>query len=344
MARGTGKYNRTFSEEKWSLVNNFNKESLEDFLTECRSQKKSPRTIEAYWQDLRIVLIHILDKHDNKNVTELTKKDFRNIVLWLSEGVGGTDDDNQGRSNARASRIKSAINSYMDFLENDDSYDYDQNMAKKVKGLPKERVKTNEDDFFFTFTEFIAVRDRLIENEDYQTAALWSLSFDSGARRNEVAQVEKSCFYDENNHWTNVVRGKRGKLFPLVYLDDTREIVLKWLEQRGEDDIPSLWVVGAGDNKRAADRDVLYSRIVKCSKILSEIRGKETEIFPHSLRHARAECLSRGEDDRLKDGNGNNRVYSLDEIRVLLHHESIDITQSYLKPRDNEILQNMFGF
>lgn len=344
MARGTGKYNRTYSDEKWKLVNQFNKDSLDDFLTEYRSQKKSPRTVEAYRQDLRIVLIHILDRYDNKKVTDMTKKDFRNIMLWLSEGVGGTKDDSQGRSNARSSRIKSAINSYMDFLENDDTYDYDQNMAKKVKGLPKERVKTDEGAFFFTFKEFIEVRNRLVETGDLQMAALWSLTFDSGARRGEIAQVEKHGFADPTNHWTNVVRGKRGKMFPLVYLDDTRDIVMKWLEQRGEDDIDLLWIVGDGENRHAASSELLYSRIMKCARILSEVRGEEVALFPHSLRHSRAECLSRGEDDRLKDADGKNRIYTLDEIRILLHHDSVDVTQSYLKPRDAEILQGMFGF
>ena len=344
MARGSGRYNRTFSEEKWALVNPENKQILDDFLLEYRSQKKSPKTIEGYRQDLRIILVHIMEKHNNKSLLEMSKKDHRNVSLWLSEGMGGTSSDNQGRSNARVNRMRSALNSMMTFVEEDDSYDYDQNLSKKVKGLPKERVKTDEDDFFFSFAEFIEVRDRLIEAGDYQTAALWSVAFDSGARRSEIAQVEKAGFLDPDNHWTNVVRGKRGKKFPLIYLDDTRDIVLKWLEQRGEDDIASLWTVGNGQDRHAATSELLYSRIVKCARILSEIRGEDCEIFPHSIRHSRAECLSRGEDDRLKDENGNNRVYTLDEIRVLLHHDSVDVTQSYLKPRDNEILQGMFGF
>ena len=342
MSRGTC-YNRTFSPEKWEQVNPENKQILDDFLLEFRSQKKSPRTIQAYYQDLRIILIHIMEKHGNKSLLEMTKKDFRNISLWLSEGMNGNADDNQGRSNARVNRMKASLNSMMTFCEEDDSYDYDQNLAKKVKGLPRERVKTDESDFFFTYSEFIAVRDRLVANGDLQTAALWSLEFDSGARRGEIAQVEKAGFYDPNTHWTNVVRGKRGKMFPLVYLGDTRDIVLQWLEQRGDDDIPLLWTVGSGEDKHAADPDLIYSRIMKCSRILSEIRGEECEIFPHSIRHSRAECLSRGEDDRLKDANGNNRVYSLDEIRVFLHHDSIDVTQGYLKPRDNEILEGMFN-
>ena len=190
--RGDGKYNRTFDPELWEQVNPGNKEILEDFLMELRQRKRSERTIEGYFQDLRIILIHIFKNHSNSSILELTKKDFRNISLWLSSGRGGGKTDNQGRSSSRTNRMKSALNSMLTFVEEDDSYDYEVNLAKKVKGLPKDPVKINDDDFFFTFSEFIAVRDRLVEMDDLQTAVLWSLSFDSAGRRNEIYQVQKN--------------------------------------------------------------------------------------------------------------------------------------------------------
>ena len=113
MARGSGRYNRTFSEEKWALVNPENKQILDDFLLEYRSQKKSPKTIEGYRQDLRIILVHIMEKHNNKSLLEMSKKDHRNVSLWLSEGMGGTSSDNQGRSNARVNRMRIALNIMM---------------------------------------------------------------------------------------------------------------------------------------------------------------------------------------------------------------------------------------
>lgn len=332
MGRSRGVYTNVYSEEKWELVNKVNKEILDDFLTEYRQQKKSPGTINGYFQDLRIVLIKILDDFDNKSILEMTKKDFRKLNLWFDEC---------GMSPARCNRIHSATNSLLTFVEEDDDYDYEVNTSKKVKGVPREKVKTNEDDFFFTFEEFIQVRNKLIEMKDLQTAVMWSLAFDSGARKNEVFQVKKEGLLDGNK--TNIVKGKRGKLFPLVYLDDTKELIRQYLEERGDDDIESLWVSGKGENKKPITPMALYDRILKCNEILKEIRGEETNIFFHSCRHSRIECLIQGTDDRLKDENGNNKKFPIEQVQVFVHHSSCDTTQGYLKDHSEDTINEMFG-
>ena len=333
MARGRGVYNRVYSLEKWEQVSKENKDIMEDFLTEYRQQKKAESTLHAYYEDLRLVLIKILDDFNNKSILEMSKKDFRRLNIWF---------DDSGMSPARCNRIHSVINSLLTFCEDDDDYEYEVNQSKKVKGVPREKVKTNEDDFFFTYDEFVKVRNILVERGDLQTAVMWSLAFDSAARRNEVYQVTKYGLLDGNK--TNVVRGKRGKMFPLIYLDDTKELIRQYLEERGEDDIDSLWVTGKGENKRPLSGSItLYDRILKCNKILSDVRGEETNIFFHTCRHSRIECLLRGEDNRLKDENGNNKKFPIEQIMVFVHHSDVSTTQSYTKDRTEETINDMFG-
>lgn len=328
-------YNNFYTPELWAQVNNENKMILEDFLAEYRQRKKSKGTINAYRNDIRIVLIYILEKLNNKSILELKKKDFRGLSLYFTEECG--------LSSARVNRLHSAVNSLLTFCEDDDDYDYDINYSKKVAGLPRERVKDNDDDFFFTYDEFIKVRDILVEQDKLQLAVLWSLSFDSAGRRNEIFQVKKEGLIDGNK--TNVVIGKRGKKFNLVYLDDTRELIKKYLEQRGDDDIESLWIKGSGENKKPLlDSQVLYDRICQISKILSDVRGEECKIFNHSIRHSRLECLSQGTDERLKDENGNNKKFTLDQIQIFAHHSDPSTTQGYLKDHSEDTINSMFGF
>lgn len=327
-------YNNFYTPELWYEVNQENKHILNDFIAECKQRQKSKGTIEGYYSDLRIVLIYILKELGNRSILELKKKDFRGMSLYFSEDCQ--------MSTARVNRIKSACNSMLTFCEEDDDYDYEINYSKKVAGLPKKPVKDNEDDFFFTFEEFIKVRDILVEQGKLQLAVLWSIGFDSAGRKNELFQIEKHGLLNGNK--TNVVVGKRGKKFTLVYLDDTKELIRQYLEERGEDDIDSLWIKGSGENKEPVTYDTIYERICSISKILSEVRDEECNIFPHTMRHSRLECLAQGTDTRLVDKDGNIRKYPLEQIQVFAHHSDVSTTQSYLKDHSDDTINDMFGF
>ena len=333
MARGRI-YNNFYTPELWGQVNKENKRILEDFLAEYKQRKKSKNTISSYFQDLRIILIYILKEHRNKSVLEMNKKDFRGMSLYFTEECG--------MSSARVNRLKSSINSLLTFCEEDDDYDYEINMAKKVKGIPRERVRDDDDDFFFTFEEFIKVRDILIEKGKLQSAVLWSLGFDSAGRRNELLQVEKHGLTENNK--TNIVVGKRGKKFCLVYLDDTKELIRQYLEERGEDDIDSLWYKNLNGKREPVTSDALYDRICSISNVLSEVRGENYNIFPHTMRHSRLECLAQGTDTRLLDENGNPKKFPLEQVQVFAHHSDVSTTQSYLRDHSEDTINSMFGF
>lgn len=327
-------YNNFYTPELWEQVNKENKRIIDDFLAEYKQRKKSKGTIDGYFNDLRIIMIYILKELSNRCVLELNKKDFRGLSLYFTEECG--------MSPARTNRLKSAINSLLTFCEEDDDYEYEINMAKKVKGIPRERVKDNEDNFFFTFDEFIKVRDILVKRGRLQDAVLWSIGFDSAGRRNELFQIEKHGLLDRNK--TNTVIGKRGKKFYLVYLDDTQELIRQYLEERGEDNIDSLWIKGSGQNKQPITGDALYDRVCSISKILSEVRGEQCNIFPHTMRHSRLECLAQGTDTRLVDENGNPQKYPLEQVQVFAHHSDVSTTQGYLKDHSSELIDEMFGF
>lgn len=327
-------YNRFYSDELWAQVNKKNKDILQDFLEEYKQRKKSKGTIDTYYQNLRIVFIYILREHDNKYILDMTRKDFRRLSLYLT--------DECGMSAARANNIKSACNSMLTFCEEDDDYDYDINQSKKVVGPPKEPVKDNEDDFFFTFDEFIKVRDILVARGKLQWAVMWSLAFDSAGRRNEVFQVKKHGLLDGNK--TNIVVGKRGKKFPLIYLDDTKELIRQYLEQRGEDDIDSLWYRNSNGKRVEIQPETLYERVCSINKILSEVRGTECNIFFHTIRHSRLECLSQGTDLRVTDKEGKPIKFPLEKVQLVAHHSSSSTTQLYLQDHSGDEIDQMFGF
>jgi integrase/recombinase XerD len=327
-------YNRIYTEADWNAVNKENKIMMEDYLEEYRQRKMKPKTIEQYFNDLRIVMIYILKELNNKSILTLTKKDFRRFNLWLQE---------KEMSNARVNRLMSSVRSMLTYIEDDEDYEYESNVARKVKGLPRDPVRTNEEDFFLTYEQVMKLRNYLIEKEEWQLCSLWMMFYDSGARRNEIFQINKKGILEGNK--TNIVIGKRGKQFPLVYLNDTREIFVKYLEERGADTVDSMWVIGKGENRRPASYECLYDRMISLSKILSELEGKEINFFCHSLRHTRCEHLLQGLDPRIIDkSTGLPKKFSLEEVQLFLHHSDPKTTQGYARDHSEDTINNMFDF
>jgi len=216
-------YNIFFDEEIWKLVNPINKDILQDFLLELKQNKKSDQTIYQYEKDIMGMFIYVYKKFDNKSVLELNKKDFRNYSLYLTGECGV--------SNARHNRLMSSLRSMLNYIENEDDYEYLTNVAKKVKGLGKEPVR---EIFFLTDEQILKLKNKLIELKEFQKATLLMLAYDSGARKAELAGVKKQSFLDCNKSNTNKVVGKRRKAFNLVYFSGTRECAKLWLEQRGK--------------------------------------------------------------------------------------------------------------
>ena len=153
-------YNRIYSKKKWDEVNKYNKNLMEDYLLELKSQKKSQGTIDQYRNDLRIMFIYILEELDNKEIYKLKKKHFRNYLMWLSD---------KGMSNARVNRLMSALRSCLSYASDEEEYEdmLEINYAQKVKGLSKEKVRTI---IFLTDEEIEHIYSRLIEKGKYQQA------------------------------------------------------------------------------------------------------------------------------------------------------------------------------
>jgi len=328
-------YNRIYTEEEYKLVNQENKDIILDFIEEYKQRKMKKTTLDQYANDLRIVALFVKNFCNNQSILDLNKRDFRKLSIWLS--------DSCKMSNARSNRIMSSCRSMLTYIEDSDDYDYLTNIAKKIKGLPKDPVRNNSDDMFMSFVQIMRVRQKLLDMGELQLAVLHMLSFDSGGRRNELAQVKKKGLLESNA--TNIVIGKRGKSFRLNYLDDTKELIGQWLCKRGDDNVESLWVTGEGEHKREASYELLYDWVMKIREVISNLEGREINIFPHSYRHSRIESLLQGTDLRIIDKQtGLPKKFSLELVQTYVHHSDPKTTQDYSKDHSEEIINEMFDF
>jgi integrase len=319
-------YNKVYDEGTWDKVNEKSKLLLDDFILDLRENKKSPSTIKQYFSDLRGFFCHLLREYDNRFVLDLTKRDFKQYSLSLL--------DDRKLSNARRNCMVASIHSLLEYAELDDDYGYDINAARLVKSLRKEPVR---DIVFVSDDDILSLFNRLMSRGDFQIATLLMLSYDSAGRRAELAQVTKNSFLDKSRNNTNTVIGKGRKKFSLVYFDKTKLAASEWLKQRGEDSIDSLFI---DSNTCGVTNDNIY-RMFCYMRNLINLGGKEDTFSPHSMRHS---SLA-----NYKDGTHYvcrsllNSGFSIDQLKILAHHESVETTLSYLPDIADTELENMFG-
>lgn len=322
-------YNKTFNAQIWDQVNPQSKELLDDFVLDMKSRKLSPITVRQYEADLRAFLCHLYRAYSNRFVLELTRKDLMKYALCLVE--------ERKLSNSRRNGLMACLRSLLEYAELDDDWNYEISAARLIKSLQKEPVKPI---IFVSDEDVMGLFHALMDRQEYQKATLLILAYESAARRAELAQVEKFSFLDPTRNNTNVVVGKGRKKFALVYFETTRQAALKWLEQRGEDDIADLFV--AGEPRHEADPMDVYYMFKSMRDLLEHLPGDdELEFSTHSMRHS---ALA-----NYRDGTHNvcralgRSGFSIEQLQVLAHHDSSDTTLSYLPDTSTQELESMFG-
>lgn len=319
-----GTYNRIYTKEKFDQVNKYNRNLLDDYMLQIKAEGKSLGSQKQYYNDARIILIYILDELGNKPLYKLNRKSFRNIVLWMQEN---------GLSPARINRMLSTCRNLLNFGLDDDDYSDEFEDCKanpsRIKGMQKEKVR---DIVFLTDEEVHTIFSYLMEKGRYSEALLCGLMYDSAGRRAECYQVKRSDISLEKSFTLNEVVGKRGKKFKLMYHDLTKKAFAA-LEESRDDDNDSLWVTRSGE---PASYESLYAWCISWRKILNN----EKDFNNHSFRHSALESLSTGEHYVAKKLN---KKFSIQELKLLAHHEDISTTDSYLKCKDEEMLLEAFG-
>ncbi len=318
---------RLFNKKDWEDVSEKNKELYEDYLLELESAGKAKKTRDQYAFDLRAFFCYLVREKNNKYVLDLKRREFRNFFLKLQRA---------GTSSARINRFQSSVRNLLEFACISDDYSYQNNEMAHIKGLQKESVR---EIVFLTDQQVNILIDELLKRKHYQRALWVSLAYDSAGRRNELHQVKKDGF-SENNQ-TNVVVGKRSKKFRLIYFNRTKILFKLWEKQRGEDDIPSLWVTGKGKNKKPMTYEAMYGFVDEFREILKKRTGEDIPVNPHAFRHSCLTNLENGSHHTLREIGKDSLDIRL--LQTLAHHSDLSTTQSYIKDNSQEKLANALG-
>ena len=326
------------TQEEWEEVNDFNKFIFEDFIT--NSTELSPKTKIAYESNLKIWFIWVKNNLNNKSQLDIKPLDFKRFQNWMV---------NRGCSSADCANKRAAIsslNNYIDVYYRDDYPQFRNFINKSIARPPKAFVNEKVP---FTKDEFAHLISVLEERGDWQKIAYLKFTLDTGCRRAESLQVMKDfvdikptikqkTHVDENgNEITKEIkfyvtplirckgRGATGRERKFKFSQDTMDALKKWVEVRGEDDCPYMFVSKYKGEVKGISEGTLNSW---STNVFSPIVGRR--FHPHLLRESKATQLA------VEEGK------DISVIQHLLGHESSETTQIYIIRDDTDDLDELF--
>lgn len=326
------------TEEQWISVNVESRKIVKDFLEQ--STQLSTYTLNQYESALKIYFWYIHENCDDKPFYEIKSRDFLKFQNWMI---------NRGLSSSAVKlkrSVVSSLNGYILLYYEDEYPNFKNYISKKIPNPPSAFVNKKEP---LTLEEYKNLCDKLEEKELWQQLAYLRFSFSTSARRNEVRQLLKTVVNEEpifkdveskdkdgnkimlqsKSYLTHDVRckgkGKIGVVRKLQFDQLTMDAIKKWLEVRGEDDCPYVFVTKSGDGVKQM---ALETPNVWCNDIFKDIVGRR--VHPHLLRESRATSLvvEQGKD--------------ISVAQKLLGHKSSQTTEIYVIRRDENASDGAF--
>ncbi|MHC1750719.1 MAG: tyrosine-type recombinase/integrase [Cellulosilyticaceae bacterium] len=313
-----------YTPEKWELVNVANKKLLKVYLRSLITKKLRPSTIEQYEADLKFFLVWNLLYNENMCVLNFKKRHFDDFKFFMME--------ERSVSNARVNRILAPIHMMMEYAEDDDDEyeDYVRNVATKVKGLENNPIK---DVAFLSQKQIDLLRGYLLEHEMYKHLFLLDVLYDSGARIKEIFQISQTSTIDKG--YIKVIC-KGGKPEYILLHERAKESLGLYLNTLAPGD--PFWKTKYGNAARGTG--ALRKWVSQMYNILKELDSETPYFTPHSFRHTAIENLSDGTHYLCKTIG---RAFTTEEIAMIVHHKSTDMTKSYMKPKDERMIMQLFG-
>lgn len=317
------------TQEEYNNFHPFNREILEEFL---QQQHLSPQTLKQYESALKIFFRFVMEKCKNLPLYELKPKhalQYQNFLM------------SRGLSSNAVKLKRSAVSSLCGYLETyyADEYPLFRNIYNKKIPNPPRTLKHEKKPL--TIEELDNLVKELEKRGEWQMIAYVLFSYDSGCRRAEAVQLRKEVVdYDyvkdmrtgekRNYYLTHNIRtkgrGKEGKVRKLVFSDMSKNAIKKWLEVRGDDDCPYVFV---NKTKQGEAKQLNMTTFNEwCSNTLSEIVGRR--VHPHMLRASRATNLVAVEG---KD---------IEKVKNLLGHQSAETTKIYVVKEDEDNIDDLF--
>ena len=188
------------TDEMWEQVNKFNRDMVHDYLS--NQTHLSPKSLVGYTSALRIYFWWVKENLNDKNCTEIKKKEFLRYLNWLA----GRD------MSSYAIRFKkSSVSAFNKFIESyyEDEYPLFKNYVTSEMQIPQTgRVHEKKP---LTPDQIKFLCDELEKREEWEKLAYVLFSYSIGGRRAEARQLLKEVVDYEPIIKTVTVLDENGK-------------------------------------------------------------------------------------------------------------------------------------
>lgn len=319
------------TDEEWLTVNKYNREMVQDYLD--NQYDLSAKTRPAYKSGLRIFFKYVKDYLGDKDFTKIKKKEFQKYLNWLT---------NRGMSDSAIKFKKSCVSAFCNYV----MMMYEEELPtfrNFTTGLKVVQTGYVHEKLPLTPDEYVALCQELEKCEEWQKLAYLVFSYSTGCRRAEARQLLKEVvdypakekkikIIDEDGkeveatskqYQTHNIRCKGhsivGKVRKLKFGEDAMHWIKKWLEVRGDDDCPYVFVI---KQKNGETRQVGEGTFNDwCSGLFTKIVGRR--VHPHLFRESRATNLVVYEHK------------SAEVAQKLLGHEDVSTTKNHYIIQDD---------
>lgn len=291
-------------EEKLKRINEETKRIYQRYKVDMTMRNLSPRTQKHYEYDLQQWFIYVLDNQDNRSVKELTDDDITEFLYFCKK-----EGNNAERIKARTAAI-SAMYKYMRkkklIVEN----------PTEFIDRPKRGMRIIQQTYL-TQEQVALMREKLISSDDLQLRTYAMLSLSTMARASAIASIRWEQIDLENKIIKGVLE-KEGKIVDLFFSDEVKYLLVQLkLQRESKNRNDHGWVFYSGRNKT---KPVNSGTLNDWCKRIGKMIGVPT-LHPHDFRHSGATLLK-------------NAGMSLEDVSVLLSHESTDVTKKYYIKED----------
>jgi len=268
--------------EKYGLVNEDNKELLEEWIEYLHSVNRATKTISQYENDFKIWCVWAFDNAEDKFFIEINKRDIMKFQGYCLRTLG--------HSPARVRRLRSTLSSISNYVENilDDTYPDFRNIINKIEAPTLAPVRKK---LIMNEEEVNNILEKLVDKKMYQQACYFALSCYGGARKSELLRFKADWFKDEyleNGLYKTPEkikskgRGKNGKMIDKwtikKYFDPYYEL---WMNQRKELEIDSEWLFVRQISGKY--ESAIVSTANSWANTISSVLGETW--YPHANRH-----------------------------------------------------------